>query len=613
MINPSDPPQQPLVAMGSTTPNLLPIPSAYTRFIDHTTWGDVDEVFTGQSEPKKLGSYIAYAIAQWEHDGLVSRDLWRHFVRDFHRWTDDVFHAAGNVMKESLRDTLRERGVYVAKNQENIATNFFACLEHQEYHEWSLDEVEEVAKDASKFKIAIQDDDFLGDITGTNSIFTKVPQPRADRRDTMTRVRDHRQEAVDHAKHMEEMLEDTTDRLRRQRLVSTARDIPPASIKKHTYVDSRPRRSARFTVNDVDDDEYILSADEDVHDGHFDRNATRRRRDSPRPSLPAMTATRNDDEDRLQSRQFGDLARILNTDKMKYGGDMYDVFDMKVAVFFDACSKVDIKPQHYALAFSLMLRGKAADFYYRRICKPGIKDFTTMMNMVRDHFETPQMKQSYISEWHDTTFPHISEKNPDKSKAEILEILIERLEVIQTALPDSMQNDEAMKMQLLNACAGIEECNLYLYNPAPTLEGVCSQLRSSIAIAMHVVPHRQYTSEGNDQHVTDRQYRGSGRDNRFGRRGHSQGNSSSGNSRDRGPPTDKKCYVCHKHGCYSTCHTAEEQSEAYAKFKSNKYVKDSSKNTYMSFLASYEGCDYNNSSDEDIRHYCQIRRRVGPR
>ncbi|KAK6225151.1 transposase [Colletotrichum tabaci] len=236
-------------------------------------------------------------------------------------------------------------------------------------------------------------------------------------------------------------------------------------------------------------------------------------------------------------------------------------------------------------------------------CISGITDFTVMMNMVRNHFETPQMRQSYISEWRDTTFVNVNERNPDKTKAEVLEILIERLEVIQRALPESMQNEEAMTMQLLNACAGIEECNLRLCNPAPTLGGVCAQLRSSIATAMRVVPHRQYTSEGNDQYVTDRQYRGSGRDNRFGRRGHSQGNTSSSNSRDRGPPTDKKCYVCRQHGCYSTRHTADERREAYAKFKSNKHVKDPSKNTYTSFLASYEGCDYNSSSDEDIRHH----------
>ncbi|KAK6225152.1 hypothetical protein QIS74_02515 [Colletotrichum tabaci] len=363
MANPSDPSQQRLVAMGSITPNLLPIPSAFTRFIDHATWGDVDEVFTGQSEPKKIGSYIAYAIAQWEHDGLVSRDLWRHFVRDFHGWTVEVFNAAGNVMKEILRDTLRERGVYVAKNRENIATNLFECLEHEGYREWSLEEVEEVAKDASKFRIAIQSDDFFSDITGVEGIFTKGPQLRDDRRDTMTRVRDHRQEAVSHAKHMEELLDDTADRLRRPAPVPSGREASPAPFKKHPNVDTRPRRSARFSFIDHDDEEYILSGDEDDHGGPFGRGVPQRRRDSTRPPPPAFDDTRGNEEDRMPSRQFGDLARILNTDKMKYGGDMYDVFDMKVAVFFDACSKVDIKPQHYAIAFSLMLRDKAADFY----------------------------------------------------------------------------------------------------------------------------------------------------------------------------------------------------------------------------------------------------------
>ncbi|OBR08333.1 hypothetical protein CH63R_07098 [Colletotrichum higginsianum IMI 349063] len=69
-------------------------------------------------------------------------------------------------------------------------------------------------------------------------------------------------------------------------------------------------------------------------------------RDDGKVMVFEVAATCIDDEDRMQSRQFRGLARILNTDKMKYGGDMYDVFDMKVAVFFDACSKVGIKQPH---------------------------------------------------------------------------------------------------------------------------------------------------------------------------------------------------------------------------------------------------------------------------
>ncbi|TIC89447.1 hypothetical protein CH35J_012888 [Colletotrichum higginsianum] len=120
--------------------------------------------------------------------------------------------------------------------------------------------------------------------------------------------------------------------------------------------DSRSTTLTRMGIN--------LSADEEGHDGPADPGLPRRRRKSPRPSLPAMTNIHDTDKERLQLRQFGDLARILNTDKRNYGGDMYDVFDMELAVFRGACSKLEIRPQHYALAFSFMPRDKAADFYY---------------------------------------------------------------------------------------------------------------------------------------------------------------------------------------------------------------------------------------------------------
>ncbi|KDN61364.1 hypothetical protein CSUB01_09653 [Colletotrichum sublineola] len=105
-------------------------------------------------------------------------------------------------------------------------------------------------------------------------------------------------------------------------------------------------------------------------------------------------------------RQPTDLAKLM-TDEMKYSGEMYDVLDLKLNVFRDNCSKVGIEAHQWAPAFSLMLRGKAATFYFNRICGSNTRDFPTMLSKLRSHFENVEMTQTYLSEWRKTTFsPH---------------------------------------------------------------------------------------------------------------------------------------------------------------------------------------------------------------
>ncbi|KAF6784889.1 hypothetical protein CSOJ01_15677 [Colletotrichum sojae] len=126
-------------------------------------------------------------------------------------------------------------------------------------------------------------------------------------------------------------------------------------------------------------------------------------------------------------------------------------------LFRDNCSKVGIEEHQLAPAFSIMLRGKASIFYANRLCGRGIRDFDTMVDNVRRYFETEEKRQSYLSEWRETTFNRIMQKHPDKSKTQVLDDLIEKLALIQRALPVSYHSDEVLRTQLLNACSGIKE------------------------------------------------------------------------------------------------------------------------------------------------------------
>ena len=97
-------------------------------------------------------------------------------------------------------------------------------------------------------------------------------------------------------------------------------------------------------------------------------------------------------------KQLTDLIKLYHNDESKFGGEKYDILDSKLKIFYDNCAKVGVLSSQYHNAFSVMLRGKAADFYYDRISNRNY-GFNDMMAMIRIHFETEKNRQHYIQEW----------------------------------------------------------------------------------------------------------------------------------------------------------------------------------------------------------------------
>ena len=109
---------------------------------------------------------------------------------------------------------------------------------------------------------------------------------------------------------------------------------------------------------------------------------------------------------------------------------------------------------------------------------------------------------------------------------------------MQQGLPEEIRGDKILRDQLLNACQGVEECNLSLYKPPSTFEGVCAELRSAIGASMRSQESSSYNlnthfrdrknqqpniyKNGDSQFWTDRVYEGRG--NQIDTRNSWQGN-----------------------------------------------------------------------------------------
>ena len=107
-----------------------------------------------------------------------------------------------------------------------------------------------------------------------------------------------------------------------------------------------------------------------------------------------------------------------------------------------------------------------------------------MINLTKAHFETEENHQKYLSEWRETTLLRTISENPDKSRLECFQLTVDKLQKVQRGLTKEYQYEHNLRDQVINACRGVEECNLALYKPSPTFEGICAELRSAIGTAM---------------------------------------------------------------------------------------------------------------------------------
>ena len=99
---------------------------------------------------------------------------------------------------------------------------------------------------------------------------------------------------------------------------------------------------------------------------------------TPTDEIPTPT-------DEIPSREVTNLMKIYQDEEKKFGGELYDMLGAKLQVFQDCCNKVGIQRRQYHHTFSVMLKGRAATFYYDHITDKRY-DFDTMLRLTRTHF-----------------------------------------------------------------------------------------------------------------------------------------------------------------------------------------------------------------------------------
>ena len=164
--------------------------------------------------------------------------------------------------------------------------------------------------------------------------------------------------------------------------------------------------------------------------------------------------------------------------------------------------------------------------------------------------------------------------NENKSTLNCLKILIKDLRDMQHGLDPNLQNEQFMQNQLIIVCEEVPACRFACYKPNSTLAGQIIDLKNSI-ISYEKTHRSENYQMDTENFFTDRRYRGN--DRKFQPRQSSSRafisyRSRPFNSNATYNRRKKKCFVCHKKGCWSNNHTDKKKDETNIKFK-NDFIK----------------------------------------
>ncbi len=121
----------------------------------------------------------------------------------------------------------------------------------------------------------------------------------------------------------------------------------------------------------------------------------------------------------IPTKEITSLIKIYTNQDDKYGGEIYDILDAKLQVFYNYYNKAGIQTHQYYYAFLAMLKGRALVLYHSQI-QGKILDFSTIVQRIRDYFENDETYQLYLSEWRETLFQRVINENPTKIRAKCL-------------------------------------------------------------------------------------------------------------------------------------------------------------------------------------------------
>ena len=396
----------------------------------------------------ELNNYVLFRTIGYQTGGQVDDELHEWFAEDFTTWSQQTFDKANNDLIRGLRSILRHRGVYVASDRRKVALNLTLAVNG--HNQWPLDEIEKQMTKAGGFH------------------------------ESSIHVRRHPHPEVQG----------------QPRPLATSSAQPPTAPFEtpHDTLSIEPS-----SVSDTKPSITPFASNTKPPVTPFATTSTAK----PSAAFPPPPAPSADVDN--SSRLISDLMRGYR-DQDKYSGEKHEFLVRKVELFTNHCEMIGLKPDKRLKALPILFAGRAHEFYYAQGFATSKKSEAEILTAILNHFETENVRQDYVNEWHGVTMQAMISEHPTKSKLECFDIMTARLRRIAPGLPSMGRKtiDATMRDQVLRGCRGIPECSLAVYQPNASYEGLCADIKNAIAVKALETAHRQqFTTEHNEDDDDD--------------------------------------------------------------------------------------------------------------
>lgn len=169
-----------------------------------------------------------------------------------------------------------------------------------------------------------------------------------------------------------------------------------------------------------------------------------------------------------------DLAESYEAEK-KYTGNMFEFFIPKFRMFSHLCCMYRVPEDALRRAFPTMLAGQALLYYLRALARTSMT-FDEIVLAIHAHFEPQSTRDIYMLRFQDLMLRNIIVCNPDLTKEECFNQLIEKLEAIHDGLYHPSTRDTILRIRLLHAIKDVPECDLAFFFRADTYSGLVGDI-----------------------------------------------------------------------------------------------------------------------------------------
>ena len=148
-----------------------------------------------------------------------------------------------------------------------------------------------------------------------------------------------------------------------------------------------------------------------------------------------------------------------------YSGETYNILDDKVRIFTDVCELLQVRYTQLHALFPSILSGRAQAYFLEHMSR-GMQ-YKTMYLALKQQFDSEINRAQYHTDWSSMTFNSVyaEAENTGKTKMEVLEILLDRLQRCQRALGPAFRDEVHLISATLRAVQGVPELKIALARP----------------------------------------------------------------------------------------------------------------------------------------------------